>query len=137
LVASTAFVFAGTGAFAQSLDQDTPCGEVVKVMTAPSPDQQNVKEILDFALETMQDVDRLHGLKGQNQIFPRMSKEGRSSLALIVADRCHGREDLPLADAAIETYEAIRTMRTSLALAGKDENKRRLPLAVFAEAERP
>jgi len=109
LVSATVFVFAGTGAFAQGLDEDTSCGAVVKVMTDPSPDQHKVKEILDFALQTMQAVDRLHHLKGQTEIFPQMSEDLRSSIALFVTHRCRSREELTLTDTAIETYEAIRT----------------------------
>src|SRR5262249_43380707 len=108
LVASTVFAFAGMGAFAQSLDEDTDCGAVVKVMAAPSPDQQKVKEILDFALQTMQAVDRLHRLKGEIEIFPQKSDDLRSRFALFVVQQCRSREGLTLADTAIETYEAIR-----------------------------
>jgi hypothetical protein len=132
LVAATAFVFAGTGAFSQSLDQDITCEAVVKVMAAPSPDQQKVKQILDLALQTMEAVDRLHRQKGQIGIFPQMCEEGRSSVALIVVQRCRSREGLTLADTAIEAYEAIRTMRTRLGLAGKDESKPLLPPAASA-----
>jgi DNA-binding FrmR family transcriptional regulator len=114
LVSATVFAFAGTGAFAQSLDEDTSCGAVVKVMTAASPDQQKVKEILNFALQTMQAVDRLHRLKGQIEIFPQMPEDMRSSIALFVAHRCSSREGLTLADTAIETYEAIRTRANEL-----------------------
>jgi hypothetical protein len=137
LVAFTAFAFAGTDAFAQSLDEDTSCRAVVEVMTAPSPDQQKIKEILDFSLQTMQAVDRLHRLKGQIEIFPQMSEEVQSSLALIVTHRCSSREGLTLADTAIETYEAIRTLRRNLALSDKDESKPSVHLFVIAEAARP
>jgi hypothetical protein len=137
LVASTAFAFAGTGAFAQSLDEDTSCGAVVKVMTAPSPDQQKVKEILDFALQTVQAVDRLHRLRGQMEIFPQMSEDMRSGVALFVAYRCASREGITLADTAIETYEAIRNHPKELALADIDKSKRSVSLTVIAEAARP
>jgi hypothetical protein len=128
-VAATAFAFAGTGAFAESLDQDVTCEAVIKVMASPLPDQQKVKDILDFTLQTMEAVDRLHREKGQVGIFSQMCEEGRSSVALIVAQRCRSREGLTLADTAVETYEAIRTMRASLGLAGKDESKRSVPPA--------
>jgi hypothetical protein len=137
LVALAAFVFTGTGAFAQNLDEDTSCGDVVKVMTAPSSDQQKVKEVLDFALQTMQGVDRLHRLKGQIEIFPQMSGDMRSSLALFVAHRCRSREEVTLADTAIETYEAIRNHAKKLALANRDESKPSVPLTVIVKAARP
>jgi hypothetical protein len=111
---------------------------VVKVMTDPSLDQRELKGILSFALQTMQALDRLHGLKGQIEIFPQMSEDLRSSIALFVAHRCRGREGLTLADTAIETYEAIRTRaRKSLALADKDGSKRSVPLTVIAQGARP
>jgi hypothetical protein len=137
LIAFAAFVFAGTGAFAQTIDEDTSCRAVAEVMTAPSPDPQKVKEILDFSLRTMQAVDRLHRLKGQIEIFPQMPEDLRSSVALFVSHRCRSREGLTLADTAIETYEAIRNHAKELPLADKDENKRSVSLAVIAEAARP
>jgi DNA-binding FrmR family transcriptional regulator len=137
LFAFTVFVFAGTDAFAQSLDEDTSCGAVVEVLAAPSPDQQKVKEILDFALQTMQAVDRLHRLKGQLEILSQMSEEMRSAVALFVTDRCRSREGLTLADTAIETYEGLRTRAKELALADKDESKRSVSLTVISEAARP
>jgi hypothetical protein len=129
LFASTAFVFTGAGAFAQGLDQDTACRTVVKLMAASSPDQQKVKEILDYALQTMQDVDRLHRLGGQIEIFSQMPEKGRSSIASIVVDRCRSHKELTLADTATETYEAIRTMRTSLALNAERRKLARRALA--------
>jgi hypothetical protein len=137
MVASTAFLFAVTGVSAQSVDEDTSCGAVVKVMTAPSPDQLKAKEILGFALQTMQAVDRLHRLRGQTEIFPQMSEGLQSSIALFVAQRCHNREGLTLADTAIETYEAIRRHPKELALADGDEGKLSVPLTVIAETARP
>ena len=137
MVASAAFLFAVTGVSAQSVDEDTSCGAVVKVMAAPSPDQRKVKEILDFALQTMQAVDRLHRLRGQTEIFPQMSEALRSSIALFVAQRCHSREDLTLADTAIETYEAIRRHPKELVLANGDESKLSVPPTLIAEAARP
>ena len=118
-IASTAMLLTGSGAYTQSLDDDTTCGAIVKIIDAPSPDQQKVKEVLDYTLEIMKAVDRLHQVRGQAAIFPQMSKEGRSSVALTVTERCRSREAISLADTAIETYEGIRTMRTILGLNGE------------------
>ena len=106
-------------------------------MTAPSPDQRKVKEILDFGLQTMQAVDRLHGLKGQIEIFPQMSEDMRSSVALFVANRCRSREAITLADTAIETYEAIRNHPKELALTDRDRSERSVSLTVIAKAAQP
>jgi hypothetical protein len=137
LVVFTVCIFSGTGAFGQSLDEDTSCGAVVKIMTAPSPDQQKVREISDFTLQTMQAVDRLHRLKGQTEIFPQMSEDLRSSIALFVAHRCTGREGITLADTAIETYEAIRSHPKELVLTDRDNSKPSVPPTIIAEAARP
>jgi hypothetical protein len=106
-------------------------------MTALSPDQHKVKEILDFALQTMQAVDRLHHLKGQIEIFPQMSEDLRSSIALFVTHRCRSREGVTLTDTAIETYEAIRNHAKELPVADKDESKQSVSLTVLSEAARP
>ncbi len=116
IIFSTVLLLSGSGASAQSLDEDTACGAIVNILEAPSLDEQRVKEVLDYTLQIMQAVDRLHGLRGQIEIFPQISKEGRSFVALIVTERCRNRETITLADTAIETYEAIRTLRTSLGL---------------------
>ncbi|MGA7330066.1 MAG: hypothetical protein WBX25_37670 [Rhodomicrobium sp.] len=115
-VASVAALLAGSSVYAQSLDDDTTCGVIVRVVSAPSPDKQKVKEVLDYTLEVMKGVDRLHRLRGQTELFPQMSKEGRSSVALTATERCRSREAITLADTAIETYEAMRTLRTILGL---------------------
>ncbi len=116
LIACTAFMLIVPGAFAQTIDEDTKCGTVEKIMESPSLDKQRVREVVNYILQTMQAVDRVHALKGKNEILTQMTGEGRSSVALIVTDRCHSHRDLTLADTAVETYEAIRAMRASLAL---------------------
>ncbi len=139
-ITSILLLLAGSAAYAQSLDDDTTCGAIVKVMDAPSPDKQKVKEILDYTLEIMKAVDRLHQLRGQIEIFQQMSREGRSSVALMVTERCRSREAITLADTAIETYEAIRTTRTVLGLNGERRKRAHRTLSphrpattVFAE----
>jgi hypothetical protein len=119
VIASTAMFLTGSGVYAQSIDDDTACGAIVKIIDVPSPDKQKVKEVLDYSLEIMKAVDRLHQLRGQIQIFPQMSMGGRTSVALMVAERCRGREAITLADTAIETYEAIRSMRIILGVNGE------------------
>ncbi len=116
LAVSLFLVPASLGAHAESVDQDTPCAAIVQIVEAPSPDGRRIKEILDYTLETMQAVDRLHGIRGQAEIFPQMPPENRTSLALIAVSRCRGRPAVSLADTAIETYEAIRSKRASLGL---------------------
>lgn len=121
LVAGISLIPAASAALAHSIDQDTPCEAIVKILEAPALDQQRVKEVLDYTLETMQGVDHLHRLKGQIEIFPQMSEDGRVSLALIAIRRCQDRPAVPLADTAIETYEAIRGKRASLGLNGQQQ----------------
>lgn len=116
LVVSLAFIPAGLAAHAENIDQDTPCAAIVQIVEAPSPDGQKIKEVLDYTLQTMQAVDRLHGLRGQAEIFSQMPVENRTSLALVAVSRCRGRPAVSLTDTAIETYEAIRSKRASLGL---------------------
>ncbi|MGA7323240.1 MAG: hypothetical protein WBX25_01860 [Rhodomicrobium sp.] len=131
VVVSTVLLLATSHAYAQSLDDDTACGTVVNILEAPFPDKQRVKEVLDYTLQIMQAVDRLHGLKRQMEIFPQISKEGRSFVALIVTERCRSQHGLTLADTAIQTYEAIRTLRTSLGLNGERRKWARRTLAPY------
>lgn len=118
LMAGTVFLSVKSETIAQSLDEDTKCGMIETIVYAPAPDKREVQQILNYTLETMQAIDRLHRLRGQTAIFPQMTDEGRTALALVVANRCRSHAGLTLADTAIEIYEAIRTMRTSLALNG-------------------
>jgi hypothetical protein len=132
LIVCTGFIFTGSEAFAQVIDEDTKCGTVEAIMSAPSPDNQKVREILDFTLQTIQALDRSHRLRRQIEILPQMTVDGRTSVALIVADRCRSRTGITLADTAVETYEAIRTMRTSLGLNAQRRKSARRTLARHA-----
>ncbi len=116
LIASTAFILIGSGALAQNIDEDTKCGTIEKIMDAPSPDKQRVREVLSYILQTMQALDRVHGLRSKTEILSHMTVDGRSLVALAVTDRCRSHGGLTLADTAVETYEAIRAMHAGLGL---------------------
>ncbi len=113
-IASVAALSAASFVCAQSLNDDTTCGAILKIIDAPSPDKQKVKEVMDYTLEIMTAVDRLHQQRGQTELVPQMSKEGRSSAASMATGRCRNSESITLADTAIQTYETIRTLRTIL-----------------------
>jgi hypothetical protein len=119
LIVCTAFIFSGSEASAQTIDDDTKCATIELIMYAPSPDKQKVRGVLDYTLQTMQAVDRTHRLRGHIEIFPQMTGDGRTSVALIAVNRCRSHASITLADTAIETYEAIRTIRTSVGLNGQ------------------
>jgi len=68
---------------------------------------------VDYIVETMRALDRVHGRNGKIEIFPQLTEDGRSTLALIVTDRRRTRGSLTVADTAIETYEAIRATKPS------------------------
>ena len=116
LIVCTALAFIGSGAFAQVTNDDTKCETIEKIINAPSPDKERVKEVLEYIIQTMRALDRLHGLKGKTEIFPKMAEETRSAMALVVADRCRSYSGLTVADTAIETYEAFRIVKASLSL---------------------
>ncbi len=111
IIAYAVLAFFGTHAFAQVIDDDTKCASIDNIVQTTSPDQQKVKEIVDYIVETMRALDRVHGRNGKLEIFPQLTEDGRSALALIVTDRCRTRGSLTVADTAIETYEAIRATK--------------------------
>jgi hypothetical protein len=116
LIVCTALAFIGSGAFAQIIDDDTKCKTIEKIIYTPSPDKERVKEVLEYIIQTMRALDRLHGLKGKTEIFPKMTEDSRSAMALVVADRCRSYSGLTVADTAIETYETFRAVKASLGL---------------------
>ncbi len=116
LAVSAFLMFAGSGASAQAIDDDTKCEAIEALAQAPSPAGGKVKEATGYIEETMRALDRLHGQRGKTEIFPQMTKQGRSSLVRSVISRCHNRQAITVADTAIETYEAVRAARLGLAL---------------------
>jgi len=121
LVAAIAVVLTWSGAFAQALDEDTKCGVIEKISNDPSANPQRVRDVAQYILQTMQAVDRAHGAEGKPAIFSQMTEEGQSLLAIVAMKRCRGRSEVAVADIAIETYEAIRTIRGAL---GYDEPRK-------------
>ena len=126
----------GSAVSAQVMDDDTKCGAIASLFEAPSPDRQRVKEVVNYIIETMQAVDRLHGRSGKFEIFPSMTEDARSSLALIVSDRCRNRSSLTVADIAIETYEALRAIKPSTSLNKPVSAKRKPSRASASIADR-
>jgi hypothetical protein len=118
LAISAFLMFAGSGASAQAIDDDTKCGAIEAFIQAPSHGYRNVKVAAGYIEETMRALDRLHGQRGKTEIFPQMNEEGRSSLVQAVISRCHSRQAITVADTAIETYETARAARLGL-----DSNK--------------
>ncbi len=103
----------GANAFTQVIDDDTKCAAIENIIQTSSPDKEKVKEVVDYIVETMRALDRVHARKGKTEIFPQLTEDGRSALALIVTDRCRIQGSLTVADTAIETYEAIRAAKPS------------------------
>jgi hypothetical protein len=111
IIPCAVLAFSGSNAIAQVIDDDTKCAAIENIIQTASPDRQKV---VNYIVETMRALDRVHGLKGKIEIFPQLTEDGRSALALIVTDRCRTRGSLTVADTAIETYEAIRAIKPSL-----------------------
>jgi hypothetical protein len=109
LAISALLTFAGSGAFAQTIDDDTKCGVLVAVTRDSSTGETAAKEAARYIEETMRAIDRLHGQGGKAEILPQMTEESRSSLVQTVMMRCHDRQAVTVADTAIETYEAVRS----------------------------
>ncbi len=116
LAVSALLTFAGSGAFAQTIDDDTKCGALVALTQESSSGETKAKEAARYIEETMRALDRLHGQRGKAEILPRMPEEARSSLVQTVMIRCHDRQTITVADTAIETYEAMRAAGTGLGL---------------------
>ncbi len=118
LAISAFLMFAGSGASAQAIDDDTKCGAFEAFIQVPSHGYRNVKVAAGYIEETMRALDRLHGQRGKTEIFPQMNKEGRYSLVVAVISGCHSRHAITVADIAIEAYETARA-----AGLGLDSNK--------------
>jgi hypothetical protein len=116
LAASVLLTFAGSGAFAQNIDDDTKCGTLVTFTQDSSSGETKAKEAARYIEETMRALDRLHAQRGKVEIIPHMTEEGRSSLVQAVVNRCHERQAITVADIAIETYEAVRAAGAGLGL---------------------
>ncbi len=114
IIACAVLAFSGPSAFAQIVDDDTKCAAIENIIQNPSPDKQKVKEVAEYIVETMRALDHVYGLRGKAEIFPQLTVDGQSALALLVTDRCRTRGSLTIADTAIETYEAIRAIKPSL-----------------------
>ncbi|MGO9486292.1 MAG: hypothetical protein ACLPX9_17235 [Rhodomicrobium sp.] len=108
LAVSALLMFAGSGAFAQIVDDDTKCEVLESLGKAPSPGYRKIAEAASYIEETMRALDRLHGRKGKAEILPQMTQDGRSLLVQAVISRCHSRQAITIADTAIETYETVR-----------------------------
>jgi hypothetical protein len=122
LAASALLAFAGSGAFAQAMDDDTRCGTLVALTQDSSTGEAKAKEAARYIEETMRALDRLHGQRGKQEIFPQMTEESRSSLVQTVMMRCHDRQAVTVADTAIETYQAVRNAKAALGLYGTARN---------------
>jgi hypothetical protein len=109
-------MFAGPGASAQVIDDDTKCEALVALTQASSPSGPKAKEAAGYIEETMRALDRLHGQRGKAEIFPQMTEDDRASLVKTVIVRCHYRQAITVADTAIETYEEVRTKGAGLGL---------------------
>jgi|SRR5271166_6193388 len=107
--------FAGQ-ATAQSIDDDTKCRAVNAMMAASIASNGKSADIVTYIEKIMKDLDRAHGLRGKAEIFPQMTANGQSAVALVAIDRCRTHPDLTLADTAVETYEAVRAMQASLGM---------------------
>jgi hypothetical protein len=116
LAVSALLMFAGSGASAQVIDDDTKCEALVALTQASSPSGTKAKEAAGYIEETMRALDRLHGQRGRAEIFPQMTEDDRSSLVQTVIVRCHYRLAITVADTAIETYEAVRAEGAGLGL---------------------
>ncbi len=116
LAVSALLTFAGSGAFAQAVDDDTKCETLVAITQASSPSGKKAKQATVYIEETMLALDRLHGQRGKAEIFPQMTEYDRSSLVQTVIMRCHSRKAITVADTAIETYEAVRAAGAGLGL---------------------
>jgi len=111
-----ALMLIGSSALAQGFNDETKCDTIQKNIYAPSPEKEGVKELLEYIVQIMQALDHAHELKGDTAILPTWTVEGLSALAWIVIDRCPTRRDLSVADATIQTYETIRSMKPGLSL---------------------
>ena len=96
LAVSALLMFAGSGAFAQTIDDDTKCETLVAITQASSPSGKKAKEATAYIEETMRGLDRLHGQRGKAEIFPQMTEDDRSSLVQTVIMRCHTAGPSPL-----------------------------------------
>ncbi len=125
LAVSVLLTFAGSGAIAQTIDDDTKCGALVALTQDSSEGETKAKEAARYIEETMRALDRLHGQRGNAEILPQMPEEGRSSLVQTVVMRCHDRQAITVADTAIETYEAVRSAGAGLGLNRTSHNTAR------------
>ena len=116
LAVSALLMFAGSGASAQVIDDDTKCEALVALTQSSSPSGTKAKEAASYIEETMRGLDRLHGQRGRAEIFPQMTEDDRSSLVQTVIARCHYHLTITVADTAIETYEAVRAEGAGLGL---------------------
>jgi hypothetical protein len=117
LIICVALSFTGFGvAFAQAIDDETRCVVVAKIMDGPSQDKQKVDEMIGYIISTMRALDHAYGLKGRPEIIPQMTEDGRTGIALIVASRCRSQGGMTIEDVALQTYGAVRAMKSSLGL---------------------
>jgi hypothetical protein len=116
LAVSALLMFAGSGASAQVIDDDTQCQSLVTLIQASPPSGTKARDAAAYIEETMRAVDRLHGQRGRAEIFPQMTEDDRSALVQTVIMRCHYHATITVADTAIETYESVRAEGTGLGL---------------------
>jgi hypothetical protein len=115
LIICAALSFTGFGgAFAQTIDDETKCAVVAKIMDGPSQDKQKVDEMIGYIISTMGTLDHAYGLKGRPEIIPQMTEDGRTGIALIVASRCRSQGGMTIEDMALQTYVAVRAMKSGL-----------------------
>jgi hypothetical protein len=132
LIACTVFLLHGYNAFAEAIDEDTTCKKAVA--ETASLDTPTAKEVVTYVLGTMQAIDRLHHVKNQSEILPQMTAEGQALLAFLILNRCSSRGGVSLTDITVETYEAVRARRSSLALTGAPP---KLPPKLVAQPSSP
>jgi hypothetical protein len=99
---------------ANSLDDDTSCGAIAALLNGEDG-KEKLPEVVSYILGIGAALDRAQALRGKPQILSRMTEEGRFAMALVVVDRCQARPELTVADTAVQTYEAVRTMQKALA----------------------
>jgi hypothetical protein len=116
LIICVAMSFTGFGvSFAQTIDDETKCAVVAEIMDAPSQDKQK-DEMIGYIINTMRALDHAYGLKGKPEIIPQMTHDGQTGIALVVANRCRSRGGMTIEDMALQTYGAVRAMKSGLSL---------------------
>jgi len=114
LFACAAWALTAFESKAQTIDDNTKCSLVGGIMDAPSPDKRKVYELSNYILHTMQVIDHSYGVRGQVEILPRMSEEGRYGVIASASVRCREHPNTTIRNMAIESYEGVRAIGDTL-----------------------